>query len=441
MTTATLEPEQRPAGGDAGGVDGSRLAAVVGEWRRGLPESVRNRGLAAGLAPYLDLMHHDLGRLPRIVVMGEVNSGKTSLINALARSNALEVSVIANTAAPALVHDADLPRELPLVVGRGGRAAAGGSALAVRRLDLPATPARSPVLRAGCLIDTPGLDGAAAQEAGGQLPGRLADIVVWCSVAAQCWKESERQAFGALPLRLRRRSILVLTGADLLDAQNRDRVARRLAVEAAAEFAAVRFIATPLAQRAIALGTDSADGARQLAASGVPELEAALLGLAADVSAARWQLAGRWARRILSRIADARDDLDGTRGRMLQPLDWLESMRRLAIDVQRGRVTAEAALARTASALDALHDGTAAALRQGRRPGVAEALGAIAGNAKTEASAILRTPQRASASRRLVRLTRNVFEDVCRLFSACEAEARHLIELERRVGRLMTRAR
>jgi len=164
-----------------------------------------------------------LRRVPRVVVMGEVNSGKTSVSNRLIASSVLPSAVIANTTIPVRLHYAadvsvslitwDEQRILNPV----------DSAIDFNDVDVQSVEIGlpEPRLKSFDLVDTPPRADlvALADEA---------DILIWCTAATRAWTESERRKVMSLPHRFRRSSVLVATHADALSAEECDRVLERL---------------------------------------------------------------------------------------------------------------------------------------------------------------------------------------------------------------------
>jgi hypothetical protein len=138
-----------------------------------------------------------LHRKPTVVVSGEPNSGKTSVANLLAGLEVLPAAVVANTAVPVLLRHGVSPSvfavtpegRLPLSV------AMGDAYQPYLYADLERIEVGLPSMRDHGfeILDTPSW---AERD-------RLiedADVLIWCSVAARPWTESERKALSDLPL-------------------------------------------------------------------------------------------------------------------------------------------------------------------------------------------------------------------------------------------------
>jgi GTPase Era involved in 16S rRNA processing len=179
----------------------------------------------------------------RIVLVGEFNSGKTSLVNALLGSPVLSASFVTRTRHPTVVAFAAKPSFSAEIAGRRR------IRLACDRLDqeppqdtrwlhvgLPLERLRS--LR---VVDTPGL-GSGEEDIERRTLGicRQADTVVWCTPAMQAWKASEERAWLTLPERVRERGILAVTFEDAITLPaDSGRLLARLEAEAASYFGRV----------------------------------------------------------------------------------------------------------------------------------------------------------------------------------------------------------
>jgi GTPase Era involved in 16S rRNA processing len=155
----------------------------------------------------------------RVVVIGEFNSGKTSLVNALLGADVLPASIITHTAYPTVVRFAAKP-SLSAEVAHRRRVAIGWEQVEGRpshhiyRLHVGIPLDRLRTLRA---IDTPGLAlGDEIMEARTLRACRYADTIIWCTPAMQAWKASEEHAWLALPGPQRQRGILAVTFMDQL---------------------------------------------------------------------------------------------------------------------------------------------------------------------------------------------------------------------------------
>ena len=163
---------------------------------------------AAGLAR----MEAVLARPPRVVILGEVNSGKTSVADLLLGVGLLPSSVVANTRLPVLIRYAETTTL---------HAIGGDTRRLLTNEDLDTLPASVELkaleigLPSERLTEFEILDTPALSEAGGiNVDG---DIRIWCTVATRAWTESERAFWSALPRRSWRNALLVATHKDALE--------------------------------------------------------------------------------------------------------------------------------------------------------------------------------------------------------------------------------
>jgi GTPase Era involved in 16S rRNA processing len=165
----------------------------------------------------------------RVVVIGEFNSGKTTLVNELVGADVLTPSIMANTTHPTVVAFAPR-RSLTAETGDGRRVPIGrdptDAAGDVRWLHVGMPVER---LRSMSVVDTPGLGLAGEEDDRRALQScRNADIVIWCTPAMQAWKASEERTWLTLPHRMRARGILAVTFADEIAEMDACRVLARL---------------------------------------------------------------------------------------------------------------------------------------------------------------------------------------------------------------------
>lgn len=157
-----------------------------------------------------------LTRPLRFAIIGEFNSGKSSLANLLVGIDSLPTAVVSNTHIPTLLYFAANPEIFAVGVGGKRRPldlARPASATDMARLEVGLP---SPRLRSVQLIDLPGLADPRFENVADGLALHDVDAVLWCTVATQAWKESERIAWSLIVSRLRDRAILVVTHRDLL---------------------------------------------------------------------------------------------------------------------------------------------------------------------------------------------------------------------------------
>lgn len=184
-------------------------------------------------------------RVPRVVLAGEANSGKTTLANFLLQAQLLIADIVPNTPCPTLlrfgetahlrVHRTDGSEALRSLADlhRAGREQAH-----FIEVYLP-----SAVLRTMEILDLPGFASRAQAEAQSHWV-TAADIQIWCTVATQAWKASEQAMWLSLAAP-RNFSFLAVTHRDLLSASQLSDVSSRMSRETQRFFSHWTAIATP----------------------------------------------------------------------------------------------------------------------------------------------------------------------------------------------------
>ncbi len=165
-----------------------------------------------------------LTRRPTVIITGEANSGKTSVANMLAGLDVLPAAVISNTAVPVLLrHGTSAAVSALTADGRQPVNLGAGQSMpdflygGLERIEVDLPSMRD---HGYDILDTPSwADQDALIE--------TADVLIWCSVAARPWTESERNSVSGLPHRFRSRSILIITHKDSLALGDRGRVFAR----------------------------------------------------------------------------------------------------------------------------------------------------------------------------------------------------------------------
>lgn len=179
-------------------------------------------------------------RRARIVVVGEFNSGKTTVVNALVGAPVLTPSCIAHTAHLTAVGYAAKPSLTAEAANRRRTPVAGDRLDDLVRDDIRRLHVGAPLecLKMFRVVDTPGLGFADSESDRRSLQAcRGADIVIWCTPAMQAWKASEEKAWLALPKTVRARGVLAVTFADEIATQSDlERLKERLRAEAGPYF-------------------------------------------------------------------------------------------------------------------------------------------------------------------------------------------------------------
>lgn len=244
-------------------------------------------------------MEQVLAKPPRIAIMGEVNSGKTSVADLLLGGGVLPASVTANTHVPVLIRYGD-DTTLDAVTQQGPYRLTEDtvdelpSGLQLKRIEIGLP---SEHLKDFELLDTPG-----DYVPGDDMPD--AQIFLWCTVATRAWTESERARWSSLPPRCWHRGGLLATHKDALArAEDIGKVEQRLRRSTAGLFRDVLFIAAASSARrapaAAALPPDPS----------IAALRQQVIAWAGEVSARRARKAERiirhLARLTLHRLAPA----------------------------------------------------------------------------------------------------------------------------------------
>ncbi|WP_170937379.1 MULTISPECIES: dynamin family protein [Rhodomicrobium] len=228
------------------------FAATVGRARAEI-EAAGGAGLAA-LAPAIRalrrieaLLRHPL----RLALMGEFNSGKSTLANLLIGNAPLPTLRLSNTRIPTLIHYAPEPM-VAAVLEDGSK----------QRLTTEApTPLAEmlriqlgmpmPHLRACEIIDFPGISDPWLSYGALDIGRHPVDAVLWCTFATQAWKESEAAVWRLLPEHMRRHAMLSVTSKDLLSEEQSAKVMARLRKATTDTFADHALISALQARKAI----------------------------------------------------------------------------------------------------------------------------------------------------------------------------------------------
>lgn len=264
MTTVGVEPADLPV----------RLAVV----RRLILERCADSFGARRAAVLLQRLERRLTRPPRVVVLGEANSGKSTLANLLLGFDMLTTDLVRNTHVPLRLAHAHAPA---VIVhredGETERLEPGdgicGKARGARLIEVGLPIERLARLE---IVDTPGLEPATLDAAARVC--RSAHAAVWCTLATQAWRASEAALWAAAGRRFGNRAILAVTQAGLLDDNDRAKVRARLEREVGGQFRAIVMVAEDC--RSLAARRDGG-------ATEEPAIVAATLALADDIQRAR----------------------------------------------------------------------------------------------------------------------------------------------------------
>jgi GTPase SAR1 family protein len=277
-----------------------------------LATRLRLEAIAAGspaarrFARLIGRLHGRLTRPPRVVLLGEFNSGKTTLANALIGADVLPTSIHANTRIPIHVHHSPSPT-LSVALANGIRRPLDNATMnevlsgRARMLHVGLAAERLKLFE---LIDTPGLASGDFRLDKVNLDAcRQANIAIWCTACTQAWKATETLTWQSVSKRLHRNGLLIATLADALNTErDRSRVAARLRHEAGGSFAGVAMV-TAAEVDELRRNPDAPDHAERWISSGAENLDAELARLVDQVWSDRRAATGRLLIRAAARMA------------------------------------------------------------------------------------------------------------------------------------------
>lgn len=355
--------------------------------------------------PALAVCIAGLGRLEgvlrkplRVVILGENNSGKTSVADLLIGQGLLPTSVVSNTHVPVLISHA----ETAAVYGvnyDGMRIRIDGGNDDDDLTDLPyrALQVSLPIewLRGYQVLDTPPSVSPSAFVDD-------ADIVIWCTVSTRAWTESERAAWMALPGRCSRNALLVATHKDGLDTEDDIAyVTQRLRSVTYGQFRDVVLVDGENASEA--------DRPADLGWSGADELRGVVGRLASDIMERRSQKAEKIVRR-LARLTFHQFASDEVRPEAIELLmRWETHIQQLLELLRQGRQTVP-------EAIEALLV-SYAYYAEKLRPGVVRGDDTIAGSRSRSLTTPVRWPRQTTAAARLVQTLASDLTGLLRMLS------------------------
>ena len=178
-------------------------------------------------------------RKPRIALMGEFSSGKSTLCNVLLGARPLLEKVTATQLPPVWLSYGTAPA---YSVGLDGQK------WALDVADLASVPLegtehvriflKSDLLRYCDLIDMPGISDPSMSSEVWERMTHLADGVLWCTPANQAWRQSESGVWSTFPEEMRHNSLLLVTRFDkIVGESDRAKVLKRVGIETAGLFA------------------------------------------------------------------------------------------------------------------------------------------------------------------------------------------------------------
>jgi len=182
-----------------------------------------------------------LTRKPRIAIMGEFSSGKSTLCNVLMGARPLLEKVTATQLPPVWL---SYGPDDAYTMGLDG-VAYDLDLADLRNVSLETTEhvrifMQSDILRYCDLIDMPGISDPSMSPEVWERMAHLADGVLWCTHATQAWRQSESGVWSTFPAQIRQNSLLLVTRFDkIIRETDRAKVMRRVTQEVEGLFAAV----------------------------------------------------------------------------------------------------------------------------------------------------------------------------------------------------------
>ncbi len=180
-------------------------------------------------------------RKPRIAIMGEFSSGKSTLCNVLMGARPLLEKVTATQLPPVWL---SYGPEDAYTMGLDG-VAYDLDLKDLEQVSLETTEhvrvyMKSDILRYCDLIDMPGISDPSMSPEVWERMAHLADGVMWCTHATQAWRQSESGVWNGFPQDMRRNSLLLITRFDkIIGDGDKAKVLKRVVQEVDGLFAEV----------------------------------------------------------------------------------------------------------------------------------------------------------------------------------------------------------
>jgi hypothetical protein len=207
----------------------------------------KNANLDPGLRVTSRALRRIAGRVNRpfrVAILGESNSGKSSIANLIAGEIALPALPVANTRIPTLLYYAPVPVVEALHDSGERFSLAFNDNVSLEQIVRLEVGLPSKTLADIEILDFPGSENPLFQMDVLAVLRHRVDAAIWATGATQAWRETERVAWCGLPARLRRRGLLAVTHRDLITSEDDFRRLRsRLETIAKTHFSALCFVA------------------------------------------------------------------------------------------------------------------------------------------------------------------------------------------------------
>lgn len=180
-------------------------------------------------------------RKPRIAIMGEFSSGKSTLCNVLMGARPLLEKVTATQLPPVwLSYGPDDAYTMGLDGVAYDLDVADLVNVSLETTEHVRIFMKSDILRYCDLIDMPGISDPSMSPEVWERMAHLADGVLWCTHATQAWRQSESGVWSTFPAEMRRNSLLLITRFDkILGDKDKNKVVKRVTTEVEGLFAEV----------------------------------------------------------------------------------------------------------------------------------------------------------------------------------------------------------